>query len=137
MNRSPECTLFSMSRETCIFFASVQGAGAAIPTIPTTTLSTTTSIQPMTAQDNFASGVAGDIVRSGAGVYTIKLKDSCPVVLDIDPNIWGTDGKWAQMTDYNPATRIMSVKTYNTAGAATDIATTDNLKFTLLCRLSV
>lgn len=136
MNRSPSTMLFSMSSELCIFFASVQGAGAAIPTIPTTTMSTTSSIQPMTAQDNYASGVAGDIVRSGVGVYTIKLKDSCPIVLSIIPTVWGTDGKSAQMTDYNPATRIMSVKTYSAVGAAADLATTDNLKFTVLARLS-
>lgn len=137
MNRSPNNQVYAMPQEMCTFFASVQGNGAAIPVIPTTTLSTTSSIQPMTAADNFASGVAGDIVRSGVGVYTIKLKDGVPVVLDIDPNVWGTDGKWAQMTDYNPATRIMSVKVFSAAGAAADLAGTDNLKFTIYGRLSV
>ena len=137
MNRSPYEYFGVMSREGCLFFASVQGAGAAAPTIPTTTLSLTSSIQPMTAEDNFASAVAGDIVRSGAGVYTVKLKDSVPVILDLIADVWGTDGKKAQMTDYNPQTRVISVKTYNAAGTATDLASTDNLKFVIIGKLSV
>ncbi len=136
MNRSPYPS-GCMSYDTITFFGSVQGAGAAAPTIPTTTLSKTSSIQPMKAEDNFVSAVAGDIVRSGAGVYTIKLKDSIPVVLDIQPNVWGTDGKWAQLTDYDPSTRIISIKSYNAAGAATDLATTDNLKLTIIGRQGV
>lgn len=135
MYRSPN-PVFGMPRELVIFFGSVQGAGAAAPTIPTTVFSSTSSILYMAAEDNFVSGVAGDIVRSGAGVYTIKLKDGIPIVFDIVPMIWGTDGKWAQMTDYNPSTRILTVKTFNAAGAAADIATTDTLKLTILGRLS-
>lgn len=116
---------------------SVQGAGVAIPVIPTTTLSVSSSIQPMTAADNMVSGTAGDITRSGAGVYTLKLKDSLPVILDIIPNIWGTDGKQAQLTDYVPSTRILTVKVYTAAGVAADLAATDNLKLTIFGRLSV
>lgn len=134
MNRSPEPVSFVMSRDMCTFFASVQGAGAAAPTIPTTTLSTTSSIQPMKAEDNFA--LAGGIARSGVGVYTITLKDSLPYVFDIGVSVWGTDGKWGQMTDYNPTTRVISVKTYAAGGAAADLATTDNLKLTIVGRLT-
>jgi hypothetical protein len=136
MNRSqyPDA---SMSLEQCSAWASVQGAGAAAPTIPTTTLSLTSSIQPMTASDNYASTVAGDITRSGVGLYTVKLKDSFPIILDILPNVWGTDGKQAQMTDYNPTTRVITVKTYTSAGVAVDLASTDNLKFNILGRLSI
>ena len=136
MNRSPYPDV-SMSLEQCSLWASVQGAGAAAPTIPTTTLSLTSSIQPMTPQDNYASTVAGDITRSGVGLYTVKLKDSLPIILDILPNVWGTDGKQAQMTDYNPTTRVIIVKTYTSAGVAVDLASTDNLKFNILGRLSI
>ncbi len=136
MNRSGYNQLQSMSQDTCFVFGSVQGAGAAIPVIPTTTLSTTSSIQPMTAQDNFISGTAGDITRSGAGVYTLKLKDGLPIILNITADVWGTDGKFAQLTDYNPSTRVVSIKTYTAAGVAADLASTDNLKLTIIGRLS-
>jgi hypothetical protein len=137
MNRSPYAESFQMSPEVVTFFGSVQGAGAAIPVIPTTTQSTTSSIQPMTAANNYVSGTSGDITRSGVGVYTLKLKDSIPVILDIAPNIWGTDGKWCQITDYNPTTRIVSLKVFAAAGAAADLASTDNLKLTITGQLSV
>lgn len=137
MDRSPQGPLVSMSNETCIMSGSVQGAGAAIPVIPTTTLSTSSSIQPMTAADNMVSGTAGDITRSGAGVYTLKLKDKMPVILDIIPNVWGTDGKRAQLTDYVPSTRILTIKVYTAAGVAADLASTDNLKLTIYGRLTV
>lgn len=126
-----------MSVDAITFFGSVQGAGAAAPVIPTTTLSTTSSIQPMKPQDNFVSSVAGDIVRSGVGVYTLKLKDGLPVIFDIGANVWGTDGKFAQVTDYNPSTRVLSVKTYSSVGAAADLAATDNLKLTIVGSNSV
>ena len=135
MNRSPEAVSFVMSRDQVTFFASVQGAGAAAPTIPTTTLSTTSSIQPMKAEDNFA--LTGGIARSGVGTYTITLKDGIPYVFDIGVAVWGTDGKWGQMTDYNPATRVISVKTYAAGGAAADLAATDNLKLTIVGRLTM
>jgi hypothetical protein len=137
MNRSPEPIGFTMHRDQLTFYASVQGAGAAAPVIPTTTLSATSSIQPMMAADNFASPTAGDIVRSSAGVYTIKLKDGIPYVLDIGVSVWGTDGKWAQMTDYNPTTRVVSVKVYASGGAAADLAATDNLKLAIIGRMSM
>lgn len=137
MNRSGYVESYMMSPETCTFFAKVQGAGAAAPVIPSTAFSATTSINNMTAANNFASGVAGDIVRTGVGVYTVKLKDGLPVILDIAPDVWGTDGKWAQMTDYNPQTRVISVKTFAAGGAAADLAATDFLAFTITGQLSV
>lgn len=135
MNRSPEAFAYAMSRNMLTFFGSVQGAGAAAPVIPTTTLSPTSSIQPMKAEDNFVSPVAGDITRSGVGVYTIKLKDGIPYVLDIGCPVWGTDGKYAQITDYNPTTRVISVKTFSAGGAAADLAATDNLKLAIVGRM--
>jgi len=136
MNRSPN-PLVALPVEGCVMFGSVQGAGAAIPVIPTTTLSVSSSIQPMTAADNMVSGTAGDITRSGVGVYTLKLKEALPVILDIYPDVWGTDGKRAQVTDYVPNTRILSVKVYTAAGVAADLASTDNLKLVIFGRLSV
>lgn len=137
MNRSPEAQVYSMSKETCFLIASVQGAGAAAPTIPTTTLSVSSSIQPMAATDNFASGVAGDITRSGAGAYTIKLKDALPVILNMIPVVWGTDGKLCQIVDYVPNTRVVSVQVRSAAGAAADLASTDNLKILVIGKLTV
>ena len=137
MIRSGYSESYQGSPEVFTFFGSVQGAGAAAPTIPTTTQSTSTSIQPMTAANNWVSSTAGDITRSGVGVYTIKLKDALPVILDIGVNVWGTDGKWAQMTDYNPSTRVISVKVYAAGGSAADLATTDNMKITVTGQVSV
>lgn len=137
MNRSGYINAYVMSPDVHTFFGSVQGAGASAPTIPTTTQSTSSSIQPMTAANNFVSSTSGDITRSGVGVYTIKFKDSLPVILDIGVNVWGTDGKWAQITDYVPSTRILTVKVYAAGGAAADLATTDNLKITVVGQNSV
>jgi hypothetical protein len=130
--RSPFLAEFSMSREVCTLFGSVRGAGAAIPTITPTALSTTTTIQTYTAEDNFVASTA----RSGVGTYTLTLKDSFPVILDIEANVWGTDGKRCQVIDYNPTTRVLSVQVYTAAGAAVDLATTDNLKLAIAARLS-
>lgn len=137
MNRSPNASVFAMPPEQCTFFGSVQGAGASIPVIPTTTQSVSTSKLPMTAANNFVSGTAGDITRGGVGTYTLKLKDSLPVILDIVPTVWGTDGKRCQVVDYVPSTRIVSVQVYTAAGAAADLAATDALKLTIIGQLSV
>lgn len=135
MNRSPN-PIVHAGTEVCVMSGSVQGAGAAIPVIPTTTLSTSSSLHYMSAADNMVSGTAGDITRSGVGVYTLKLKEALPVILDILPNVWGADGKRAQVTGYNPSTRVVSVAVYTAAGVAADLASTDNLKLTVIGRLS-
>jgi hypothetical protein len=137
MERSPQGPLVSMSLEACIMSGSVQGAGAAIPVIPTTTLSTTVSLHAMAAADNMVSGTSGDITRSGVGTYTLKLKDKLPVILDVIPNVWGGDGRKACVTGYNPTTRVLSVQVYDAAGAADDLESTDNLKLTIYGRLTV
>lgn len=137
MNSSQNTQFAHMAREAVVYHGSVQGAGAAAPTIPTTTFSATSSIQPMAVSNNFVSAVAGDITRSGAGVYTIKFKDTVPVVLAMTTDVWGTDGKFAQITDYNATTRVLSVKTFSSVGVAADLATTDNLKITVTGMLSV
>src|ERR1700751_6498891 len=101
MNQS-ENLAYAMPSESITFYAKVQGAGAAPPVRPPTTFSWTSFKGFMHAINNFVSLTASDITRSGAGVYTAKLRDSLPIVLNIIPELVGTDGKWAQVTDYNP-----------------------------------
>ncbi len=134
MNRSEN--LFNhMSPDAITFQGSVRGAAAAPPTITPTVIPSpnTTQIQYMAASDNFILSAA----RSGVGAYTFKLKDGVPVVFDCDVNIWGLDGKQAQVADYNPNTLTLTVTVLSSAGAAADLATTDNLRFTFLGRLTI
>lgn len=137
MNRTPYAESYQMGPEVCSFLACVQGAGAAAPVIPPTAFSGSSSKGYMTAANNFASGVAGDIVRTGVGVYTVKLKDGLPVVLDISPNVWGPSGTWATILDYNPQTRVVSVNTWAAGGAAADLAATEFLRLGIIGQMSV
>jgi hypothetical protein len=137
MNRSPYSESFNMSLEACSFVGMVQGAGAAAPVIPTTVQSTTSSKSWLSAANNFVSSTAGDIVRSGVGVYTIKLKDGLPVVFDISPAVWGPSGTWATISDYNPTTRVISVLTWAAGGAAADLAATEFLHLTISGQMTV
>lgn len=136
MNQS-ENQSSSMAYEEITFYAKIQGAGAAAPVRAPTTFSATSSIGFMHASNNFVSLTATDIVRSGAGVYTVKLRDSLPVILWIDPSVWGTDSKRAQVTDYNPTTRVISVKVTTAAGVAADLASTDFLTFKITGQKSI
>lgn len=135
MNRSPYSESFTLAREQITAYGSVQGAGAAAPVIPTTVFSATSSIGWQSVLDNFVSGVAGDIARSGVGLYTVKFKENIPVILDITVNVWGPNGNYATNTDYNPTTRILSFKTFQPNGTAADIAATDFVKFTITGKL--
>jgi len=137
MNRSGNTESYNMSPEACTFVAMWQGAGAAIPVIPPTLFSATSSKGFMSAQNNFASGVAGDITRAGVGQYTMKLKDGLPVNLDISPNVWGPSGTWATIVDYNPTTRIVTVLVWAAGGAAADLAATEFLRLTINGQMSV
>jgi hypothetical protein len=130
MNQS-ENPAYGMPAELVIFFAKVQGAGAAAPVRAPTTFSNTSWKGFMFASNNFISPVAADITRSGAGVYTAKLRDVTGHVIEINPSLAGTDGKWAQVTDYNHSTQVISFQTFSAAGAATDMASTDFLTFTI------
>ena len=134
MNRSQHTEFAHMSRDAVTFQGSVRGAGAAPPTITPTVYSATSQIQYMAASDNFIQSAARP---STAGIYTFVLKDSVPVLYDCDVNVWGLDGKQAQVTDYNPNTRTLSVTVLTNAGVAVDLATTDNLRFTFLGNLNV
>lgn len=132
MNRSPNPP-YALGQEVIFASGSVRGAGAAAPTVPTTTLSTSSSLHPMAAADNLVTSTA----RSDVGVYTLTLKEHIPVILDIIPNVWGGDGRQARITDYNPATKVVSVECYDVTGVADDLESTDNLKLTIIGRLSV
>ncbi len=132
MNRITYAPGFSTSRETVTMYGSARGAGAAILTITPTAPSSTSVVQLMTTEDNFVESTA----RSGVGLYTITLKDSLPSILDIGLNVWGVDGKYAQPSDYNPSTRVLSFKTYSAGGTASDLAATDNLRVVVVGKLN-
>jgi hypothetical protein len=137
MQRSGYTESYVMSPESCTLYGMVQGAGAAAPVIPTMVFSGTSSKGYMSAANNFVSSVAGDITRSGVGVYTMKLKDGLPVVFDISPNVWGPTGTWSTVSDYNPSTRVISILVWAPGGAAADLAATEFLHLTITGQLSV
>jgi hypothetical protein len=130
MNQS-ENLAFSMTPESIRFYAKIQGQGAAAPIRAPTTFSSTSFISFMHASNNFISLVATDITRSGAGVYTAKLRDFLPVIVAMDIQVAGTNGKWGSIVDYNPTTGVISFLTFSSAGAATDLATTDFAVFVI------
>lgn len=127
-----EYPAYAMPAEFVVFFAKIQGAGVATaPVRCPTTVSTTSWRSFMLASNNFCSLTATDITTTGTGVYTMKLRDTFPGILDIDAGVAGNDGKQVQVTDYNPTTQIVSFKTFTAAGAAVDLATTDFVTFTI------
>lgn len=121
------------------FHGAVQGAGAAAPVIPTTTLSTTSSKLYMAVSVNCISATAGDITRGGVGAYTAKIKEdlAVPVILDIIATCWGADSKRVQVQDYNPTTRIITFAVTTAAGVAADLAATDAVKFNIEATVDV
>lgn len=127
---------FNMFPSGCVFIGMVQGTGAAIPVIPTTVFSATSSKGFMSRANNQVSSVAGDITRGTAGVYTIKFLISFPVVFDVSVNIWGPNGTWSSVLDYNETTRILSFNTWAAGGAAADLAATEFAHFTVLGQMS-
>lgn len=131
MNQS-ENPAYGMPAELVIFFARVTGAGAAAPVRSSTVFSNTSWKGFMFASNNFVSTVATDIARSGAGVYTAKLRDVTGHVIEIIPTLAGTDGKQIQIQDYNHSTQTISFSVWNVTGAAlTDLASTDEVTFTI------
>lgn len=128
MDRSPYA-VSDISPETCHTQACVQGAGAAAPVIPSTVHSNTSSIGYMTAANNQA--LAGGIVRTGVGAYTITLKNKLPEILHIDPTVWGPNGTTATIADYNQTTKVVTVLTWAPGGAAVDLANTEFLRLAL------
>lgn len=131
----------AMPSEHLVFYAKIQGAGAAAPVRAPTTFSATSSAGFLHASNNFISLTAADITRAGVGDYTAKLRDSVPVVIDIDGRIWSTTAATAKdvyIRDYNPTTRVITFGTnLTTSGAVADLAATDFLVFTIVGQKSV
>lgn len=141
MNQS-ENQAYGMPSEQITFYAKIQGAGAAAPVRAPTVFSATSAAGYMHPSHNFISLTATDITRSGVGAYTAKLRDSTPVVLDIDGRVWSTTGaaayKDVYITDYNPTTRVITFGTnLATTGAATDLLATDFVTFIITGQKSV
>lgn len=129
-----------MASEQITFYAKIQGAGAAAPVRAPTTYSATSSIGFMHASNNFAPIVATDLTRASAGVYTMKLRDSLPVILDIVAKTWGpaATAKYVVVQDYNPTTRVLSFTVnLESTNAATDLAAADFVTFTLVGTKSI
>lgn len=122
---------FTTVVEQVTVYGKVQGAGAAAPVIPTATVSTTSSKTFMQRSANFVSQTAGDITRSGVGVYTAKFRQLPPIVIDVGVNIMGPNGTWSTVLDVNPSTRVVSFNTWAAGGAAADLAATEFLTFTI------
>jgi hypothetical protein len=94
----------------------------------------------MYASNNYCSLVATDITRASAGVYTMKLRDGLPVILNISGDVWGpaATAKNLVVQDYNPTTRVVSFTTnLESTGAATDIAAADFVVFEIKGQKSV
>lgn len=139
MNQS-ENLAFGMPQEHITFYAKIQGAGAAAPVRAPTLNSATSSVGFMHASNNFAPLVATDIVRTGAGAYTMKLRDSLPVILNVTAECWGpaATGKDIVVQDYNPTTRVLTfASNLESSGAATDLAAADFVVFTITGQKSV
>lgn len=127
---------YAMPAEMIVYFAKIQGAGAAAPVRAPTTFSATSFAGFMHASNNFISLVATDITRSGVGAYTAKLRDVLPVVLDIDGRVYATTGavaaKDVYVFDYNPTTGVITFGVnLATTGAVVDLLSTDFLVFTI------
>jgi len=134
MNRSDNPAT-ALPYEHCVFYAKIQGAGAAAPVRAPTTFSATSSAGFMHASNNFVSLTAADITRAGVGDYTAKLSDGLPVVLDIDARVWSNSAATAKdvyIRDYNPTTRVITFGVnLTTSGAVADLAATDFVVFTI------
>lgn len=139
MNQS-ENPASAMPYDHIVFYAKIQGAGAAAPVRAPTTFSATSSIGYMHASNNFVSLTATDITRVSAGVYTMKLRDGLPVILNISGDVWGpaATSKNLVIQDYNPTTRVVSFTTnLESTGAATDLAAADFAVFEIKGQKSI
>lgn len=114
------------------FSVAVVGAGAAAPTAPADGL-----VSPQFPKKaNALSTLAAEIpTRSGAGAYVVTYDKKFTVfkMLSSDGPIMGAAGMWCQVTAINEATRQLTVKVFNAAGAATDLANGTDLMI-LNCR---
>lgn len=123
-------------------YGMLQGAGAAAPTIPTTTVSNTSSVGFCQASANILSLVAADTTRTGAGQYTTKIRQVTPaaqppLVFDVGINVWGPSGIWGSIVDFNPSTGVLTFRTFGASGTATDATTSEFIRFTFTGQLAV
>lgn len=134
MNQS-EFPSYAMAQEQITMFAKIQGAGGVAPVRAPTTFSATSSIGFLPASLNWVSTTATDIVRTGAGAYTMKLRDGLPLVLNVTGECWGpaATAKDIVVQDYNPTTRVLTfASNLESSGAATDLAAADFVVFTII-----
>jgi hypothetical protein len=102
-------------------FGQLVGAGAAPPTVPTTTAA---GDLPAGTNAIIASGT-GAPARSGAGAYTATLKPRVlpmPVLLQPEISIISATGKQAAITSFNPTTGAIGILISTPAGVAADAA---------------
>lgn len=111
-----------MHHEVTTSVALLVGAGAANLTVPTTN-----------PGDNFAASGT----RSATGTYAIVLKEFFPRILAITPTVTGTDGKTCHVVSWVESTKTVNIITYNAAGTATDLASTDTLRLIVMARESL
>lgn len=127
---------FATVQQQITFYGMLQGAGAAAPVFPTTTVSTTSSKGFMQNSTNFISPTASDTTRTGTGAYTTKFRyagtttGQPPIMLDVTVNVWGPSGTWASVVDYNASTGVLTFQTFAAGGTAADLASTEFVHFT-------
>jgi hypothetical protein len=108
----------------------VTGAGASAPVIP----ANGTVLPAWPTKASVISTLVADVpTRSGAGIYTCTVSSRFRTVawLDISIDITGTPGAWGQVTGWNNLTGVISFRTFNAGGTATDMAVGDVAVFTI------
>jgi hypothetical protein len=108
----------------------VIGAGAAAPVAPSNGL--VPPLWPIKA--SVLSSLATEIpTRTGAGVYTATVAAPWRMVawLDVSIDISGTPGAWGQVSAWNPTTGVITFRTFNAGGTATDITSSDLVVMTI------
>jgi hypothetical protein len=110
-----EYPMYSLLREEIATTGGITGAGAVDATILATT--------KMPVSDNMIASAA----RTGAGAYTVTLKEIYPRAYPVSTSVVGLDGKSVQITSIPASALAFTIQSRNTAGAATDLAATDDV----------
>lgn len=113
----------ALENDVVVVTASVLGAGAAAPTVPTT-----------------HKHVVASVTRSGVGVFVIQLKDKAkfPTLLGPvgKPCVVGADGRQGDITAIDPDAGTIAIACRDATGAADDLEATDQLYVTVRYRNS-
>jgi len=115
------------------FKVAILGAGASAPVAPVDGA----TFPNFPKKANALSRLAAEVpARSGAGAYTVQFdaKFLCNKILFAAAEVYGTTGLWAQVSAINNTTRTLTLKVFNGAGAATDLAGTDLLVIDVCCQ---